>query len=259
MIFDTHAHYDDEAFDEDRDEVLTSLADRGVGTVVNICASPASLNRIEALIEQYPFLYGAAGIHPDHAAELTEEMFAEISRLADTEKIVAIGEIGLDYYWDTSPHEVQKYWFERQLALALEKNLPVVIHSREATQETLDIMRRTYEESGGKLRGVIHCFSGSAEIAKEYTDMGFYIGVGGVVTFKNGKKLKEVVETMPLEKLVIETDCPYLAPVPHRGKRNDSSLLKLVIEEIAALRGMTPEAVERLTEENARALYGLKG
>lgn len=257
MIFDTHAHYDDEVFDEDRDLVLSSLEEGGVGLAVNICASPASLHRITQLVDKYPFLYGAVGIHPDHAAELNEEMFEEISRLAENEKIVAIGEIGLDYYWDTSPHDVQKIWFERQLTLALEKDLPVVIHSREATQETLEIMRRFYKESGGKLRGVIHCFSGSAEIAKEYTDMGFYIGVGGVVTFKNGKKLKEVVETMPLDKLVIETDCPYLAPVPHRGKRNDSTLLKLVIEEIATLRGMSTEEVEQLTEANARALYGL--
>ncbi|MBQ9768033.1 MAG: TatD family hydrolase [Lachnospiraceae bacterium] len=257
MIFDTHAHYDDEAFDEDRAAVLGSLEERGVGTVVNICASRASLGRIAELVETYPFLYGAVGIHPDHAGELDEAGLEEISRLAEKEKIVAIGEIGLDYYWDTAPHEVQRYWFERQLALALEKDLPVVIHSREATQETLEIMRRTYQASGGKLRGVIHCFSGSAEVAKEYTDMGFYIGVGGVVTFKNGKKLKEVVETMPLDKLVIETDCPYLAPVPHRGKRNDSTLLSLVIEEIATLRGITPEEVEQLTEANATALYRL--
>ena len=257
MIFDTHAHYDDEAFDEDRDAVLSSLQEKGVGAVVNICASPASLAGIRGLTEKYSFVYGAAGIHPDHAGELTEEMFGEISRLAEEEKIVAIGEIGLDYYWDTAPREVQREWFLRQLDLAIEKDLPVVIHSREATQETLEIMRNAYQQSGGKLRGVIHCFSGSAEIAKEYTDMGFYIGVGGVVTFKNGKKLKEVVETMPLEKLVIETDCPYLAPVPYRGKRNDSTLLKLVIEEIAALRGLTAEEVEALTEVNARELYRL--
>ncbi len=257
MIFDTHAHYDDEAFDEDRDKVLSALAGSGVGPVVNVCASPASLKRMKALTEQYPFLYGAAGIHPDHAGELTEALFEELSCLAEEKKVVAIGEIGLDYYWDTVPRTVQRYWFERQLALALEKDLPVVIHSREATQETLEIMRRTYQQSGGALRGVIHCFSGSAEIAREYTDMGFYIGVGGVVTFKNGKKLKEVVEAIPAEKLVIETDCPYLAPVPHRGKRNDSTLLKLVIEEIALLRGQTADEVERLTEENARALYRL--
>lgn len=255
MIFDTHAHYDDEAFDEDRDEVLASLAEQGVGIVVNICAGRASLQRTPELVEKYPFVYGAVGIHPDYAGEMDESVMEEISRLADREKIVAIGEIGLDYYWDAAPRDIQRYWFERQLALALEKDLPVVIHSREATQETLELMRRTYKESGGKLRGVIHCFSGSAEIAKEYTDMGFYIGVGGVVTFKNGKKLKEVVEAMPLDKLVIETDCPYLAPVPHRGKRNTSALLTYVIEEIAALRGLTTEEVERITEENARRLY----
>lgn len=257
MIFDTHAHYDDEAFDEDRAAVLSSLKEKGVGAVVNICAGPASLKRIKELIHEYPFVYGAAGIHPDHAGEMTEEMFEEISQLAEEKKIVAIGEIGLDYYWDTAPHEVQREWFLRQLALAVEKNLPVVIHSREATQETLDIMRNAYRKSGGKLRGVIHCFSGSAEIAKEYTDMGFYIGVGGVVTFKNGKKLKEVVESMPLDRLVIETDCPYLAPVPYRGKRNDSSLLKLVIDEIASLRGLTAEEVEAMTEANGRQLYRL--
>lgn len=257
MIFDTHAHYDDEAFDEDRAAVLASLQEQGVGAVVNICASRASLGRIEELVTAYPFVYGAVGVHPDHAGEMDEDCMKELSRLAKLDKIMAIGEIGLDYYWDTAPHEVQREWFIRQLQLALEEDLPVVIHSREATQETLDIMREMYRQSEGKLRGVIHCFSGSAEIAKEYTDMGFYIGVGGVVTFKNGKKLKEVVEAMPLDKLVIETDCPYLAPVPFRGKRNDSTLLTYVIEEIATLRGMTTEEVERVTEENARRLYGL--
>ena len=257
MIFDTHAHYDDEAFDEDREEVLSSLQEKGVGTVVNICASPASLKRITELTEKYSFVYGAAGIHPDHAGELTEEMFAEISRLANMEKIVAIGEIGLDYYWDTAPHEVQRQWFLRQLDLAVEKDLPVVIHSREASQETLEIMREAYKKSGGKLRGVIHCFSGSAEIAREYIDMGFYIGVGGVVTFKNGKKLKEVVETMPLDKLVIETDCPYLAPVPFRGKRNSSLLLPHVVEVISEIKGISREEVERITWDNAHRLYRL--
>lgn len=257
MIFDTHAHYDDEAFDEDREAMLSALQEQGVGAVVNICASRASLGRIEELVTAYPFVYGAAGVHPDHAGEMDEECMKELSRLAKLDKIVAIGEIGLDYYWDTAPHEVQREWFIRQLQLALEVDLPVVIHSREATQETLDIMKEMYRQSEGKLRGVIHCFSGSAEIAKEYTDMGFFIGVGGVVTFKNGKKLKEVVEAMPLDKLVIETDCPYLAPVPFRGKRNDSTLLTYVIEEIATLRGMTTEEVERVTEENARRLYGL--
>lgn len=259
MIIDTHAHYDDEAFEEDRDAVLSSLRGAGVGLVVNIGASLASSRSTAELAAKYSFLYGAVGVHPDSAAELDEAGMQELSRLADSEKIVAIGEIGLDYYWDAAPREVQKYWFERQLALALEKDLPVVIHSREAVEDTLEIMRRTYHASGGKLRGVIHCFSGSAETAKVYTDMGFYIGAGGVVTFKNGKKLKAVVEAVPFDKLVIETDCPYLAPVPYRGKRNDSTLLSFVIAEIARLRGISEEEAEHVTERNARALYGLSG
>lgn len=258
MIFDTHAHYDDTAFDEDREAVLSSLKKQGVGTVVNVCASPDSLKLVGALTERYPFLYGAVGIHPDYAGEMTEELYAQLWKQADEEKIVAIGEIGLDYHWNEAPGDVQKYWFQRQLLLALEKELPVIIHSREATQETLEIMCNAYKESGGNLRGVIHCFSGSVEIAKKYTDMGFYIGVGGVVTFKNGKKLKEVAEAVPFDRLVIETDCPYLAPVPYRGARNDSTLLRLVIEEIAALRGVSAEEVERVTEENAKRLYGIR-
>jgi len=257
MIFDTHAHYDDEAFEGDRDEVLRSLAEAGVGLAVNIGASMASTRRTVDLVSRYPFLYGAVGVHPDSTSELNEELFAELRELTAAEKIVAVGEIGLDYYWDSSPRETQRYWFERQLELAIEKNLPVVIHSREATQETLDIMKKYYQSSNGTLRGVIHCFSSGPEIAKEYTDMGFYIGVGGVVTFKNGKKLKEVAASIPEDKLVIETDCPYLAPVPFRGKRNDSRYLTYVAEEIAALRGTTAEEIIARTEKNAYELYRL--
>lgn len=257
MIIDTHAHYDDEAFDEDREAVLLSLKEAGVGLVVNIGASMASSERTVALTKQYPFVYGAVGVHPDSTSELDEEKFERLRTLASEEKIVAIGEIGLDYYWDSSPREVQKYWFERQLSLALSCDLPVVIHSREATQDTLDLMKKTYKESAGKLRGVIHCFSSGPEVAKEYTEMGFFIGVGGVVTFKNGKKMKEVVAAIPFEKLVIETDCPYLAPVPNRGKRNYSGYLPRVVEEIAAIRGVTAEEVIAQTEKNARALYRL--
>lgn len=257
MIIDTHAHYDDEAFDEDREAVLLSLKEAGVGLVVNIGASMASSERTVALTKQYPFVYGAVGVHPDSTSELDEEKFERLRTLASEEKIVAIGEIGLDYYWDSSPRDVQKYWFERQLSLALSCDLPVVIHSREATQDTLDLMKKTYKESAGKLRGVIHCFSSGPEVAKEYTEMGFFIGVGGVVTFKNGKKMKEVVAAIPFEKLVIETDCPYLAPVPNRGKRNYSGYLPRVVEEIAAIRGVSAEEVIAQTEKNARALYRL--
>lgn len=255
MIIDTHAHYDDEAFDEDREAVLLSLKEAGVGLVVNIGASMASSERTAALTKQYPFVYGAVGVHPDSTSELDEEKFERLRTLALEEKIVAIGEIGLDYYWDSSPRDVQKYWFERQLSLALSCDLPVVIHSREATQDTLDIMKKAYRESDGRLRGVIHCFSSGPEVAKEYTDMGFFIGVGGVVTFKNGKKMKEVVAAIPFEKLVIETDCPYLAPVPNRGKRNYSGYLPYVVDEIAAIRGISADEVTWQTEKNARALY----
>ena len=253
-IFDTHAHYDDKAFAEDRDALLADLPAQGIAKVVNVGASMGSCERTIELMNRYDYVYGAIGIHPTDTAQLDEASFAWLREQCQLEKCVAVGEIGLDYYWDEPDREIQKRWFVRQIDLARELHKPMIIHSRDAAEDTLRVMRNVHAQ---EICGVIHCFSGSAEIAKEYTDMGFYIGVGGVVTFKNGKKLKEVVETMPLDKLVIETDCPYRAPVPHRGKRNDSTMLKLVIEEIAALRGMAAEEVERVTEENACRLYGL--
>lgn len=258
MIFETHAHYDDQAFEEDRELLLNSLQEQGVGKVVNIGASLASSKASLALAEQYPFVYAAIGVHPDETKELTEENFKELLAMIQQEKVVAVGEIGLDYYWDSTPRDVQKYWFERQLALALQYDLPVVIHSREAAADTLAVMKEWYAKSNGMLSGIIHCFSYGPEIAKEYMKMGFYFGVGGVVTFKNAKKLKEVVQTVPLELLVLETDCPYLAPVPNRGKRNDSSNLQYVAQEIAALKGITAEEVIRVTEDNAKKLYRIK-
>ena len=253
-IFNTHAHYDDKAFAEDRDALLADLPAQGIAKVVNVGASMGSCERTIELMNRYDYVYGAIGIHPTDTAQLDEASFAWLREQCQLEKCVAVGEIGLDYYWDEPDREIQKRWFVRQIDLARELHKPMIIHSRDAAEDTLRVMRNVHAQ---EICGVIHCFSGSAEIAKEYTDMGFYIGVGGVVTFKNGKKLKEVVETMPLDKLVIETDCPYRAPVPHRGKRNDSTMLKLVIEEIAALRGMAAEEVERVTEENACRLYGL--
>ena len=257
MIIDTHAHYDDEAFNEDRDAVLRSLKEEDVSLVVNIGASMESSERTVELVKQYPFVYGAVGVHPDSAKELTEEKLVRLRGLAGADKVVAIGEIGLDYYWDSSPRDVQKYWFLRQLDLAMELELPVVIHSREATQETLDIMKEAYRRSQGTLRGVIHCFSYSPEIAAAYTNMGFYIGVGGVVTFRNAKKLVETVKYTPIDRILVETDSPYLAPEPNRGKRNDSSNIRYVIEKIAQIKEMTPEDVERQTEMNARNMYGI--
>ncbi len=258
MIFDTHTHYDDEQFEEDREALLLSLAEQGVGAVANMGASMRGAVDSVALAKKYSFVYAAVGIHPDHAKDLNEEEFKKLSALAAEKKVVAIGEIGLDYYWDSTEREEQKYWFKRQLALAQELQLPVVIHSREAAADTLEIMKEAYTASGKTLTGVIHCFSYGVEMAQEYLKMNFTLGVGGVSTFKNGRKLKEVIEAAPLEKIVLETDCPYLAPVPFRGKRNSSEKLHYVVAAIAELKGITEEEVERITWENACRLYRLE-
>ncbi len=253
MIFETHAHYDDEQFDTDRETLLASMPEQGVGTIVNVSATYESCERVVELVKRYSFMYAAVGIHPDEVGSLNEERFQQMKELCKQEKVVAVGEIGLDYYWDNESHDVQKEWFVRQLDLARELNLPVLIHSREAAADTMEIMK----EHGQGLRGVIHCYSYSKEQAKEYVKMGYYIGVGGVVTFKNARKLKETVEEIPLTSIVLETDCPYLAPVPFRGKRNNSSYIKYVAEEIAEIKGISYEAVVEQTEKNARDLYNL--
>ena len=253
-IFDTHAHYDDEDFDADRYELLESMKEHGVGTIVNIGASMRSCKTTLALAEKYPFVYGALGVHPSDCGTMTEEDIQWIKANAANEKIVAIGEIGLDYYWDNVDRDVQKKWFVRQLEIAKETGLPVIIHSRDAAQDTLEIMKAEHKDTTG---GVIHCFSYGVEMAREYLNMDYFIGVGGVLTFKNGKKLKEVVEYAPMDKLVLETDCPYLAPVPYRGKRNSSLYLTHVVEEMAAIKGMSVEDVIRVTAENAKRLYRL--
>ena len=252
MIFDTHAHYDDEAFDEDRDVLLSGMKDAGVKYIVNIGASMASSKRSIALAEKYPFMYAAVGVHPDEVGELDEEKFLTLKEWAKHEKVKAIGEIGLDYYWDKEGHDLQKHWFLRQMELAHEMKLPMIVHSREAAKDTLDMV---IAAKPLELSGVIHCYSYSVEQAREYLNMGYYIGIGGVLTFKNGKKLKEVAEYAPLSQIVLETDCPYLAPVPYRGKRNDSSKLSYVAEELAAIKQVSVEEVIRITTENGRKLY----
>ena len=254
MIFDTHAHYNSRQYEDDRDQVLSSLKEAGVEKVVNIAAEWESLEATLKLTEEYPFVYGTVGIHPDHVGELDEEKLEMIRRMSRRDKILAIGEIGLDYHWMTYSKEVQKEWFIRQLALAKEENLPVVIHSRDAARDTFEIMRDIH---AGSTRGVIHCYSGSVEMAREYVKLGYYLGIGGVVTFKNSKVLKRVVEEIPLSHLVLETDCPYLSPVPYRGKRNSSDRLIYVADAIAGLKGCDREDVERITWENAHILYGL--
>lgn len=251
MIFETHAHYDDEQFAEDRDTLLGSMFEGGVGNIVNVSASYASCERVVNMVQKYPFMYAAVGIHPDEVGSLNEESFEAMKTLFSRDKVVAVGEIGLDYYWNKENHETQKKWFIRQLDLAREKNLPVLIHSREAAADTMEIMK----DYASGLDGVIHCYSYSKEMALEYIRMGFCIGVGGVVTFKNARKLKEVVEAIPLESILLETDCPYLAPEPYRGKRNSSLYLSYVADEIARLKGITREEVVRQTEINARKMY----
>lgn len=251
MIFETHAHYDDERFTEDQESVLADLPRKGISPVINVGASIASTRTTLELAQKYDFIYVAVGVHPSDIDGLNEETFAWLTQQTTYEKTVAVGEIGLDYYWDKEGHDLQKYWFIRQLELAGEKKLPVMIHSREAAADTMEIMKKY----GKDRNGVIHCYSYSPEMAQEYVKMGYFIGVGGVVTFKNAKKLKETVQEIPLESIVLETDCPYLAPEPFRGKRNCSLYISYVAEKIAELKGISAEEVIRQTEENAKQLY----
>lgn len=252
MIFDSHAHYDDEAFTEDRDSLLNSLQEQGITAVMNVGASLGSTKTSIALAEAYDFIYAAAGVHPSETEELDEQSFLWLKEQCAHEKVLAVGEIGLDYYWPEPDRDLQKKWFERQLALAEEVGLPVIIHSRDAAKDTLDIMQKMHAE---KIGGVIHCFSYEKEMAKIYVDMGFYIGIGGVLTFKNARKTREVVESIPLERIVLETDSPYLAPVPNRGKRNDSRNLPYVVTEIAKIKNISEEEVMEVTMANAKRLY----
>ena len=254
MIFDTHAHYDDDAFQEDREELLAGLEAAGIGTVVNIGASIASTKTSIELAERYPFIYAAAGVHPSETAELDEEKMNWLAEMCARPKTVAVGEIGLDYHWDEPEREVQKRWFREQIRLALRVKLPIVVHSRDAAKDTLDIIK---EEKAAEAGGVIHCFSYGVEVAREYLDMGFYLGVGGVLTFKKAKKLKEVVAYMPADRILLETDCPYMAPTPHRGERNSSLYLPLVVKAVSEIKGIPEEEVVAVTEANARRMYRL--
>lgn len=256
MIFDTHAHYDDEAFDQDRDELLQSLKENGIEAVVNIGASIESTRNTLALAQRYPFVYGAVGVHPSETQELNEPLLDWLKLSAAGPKIVAVGEIGLDYHWDEPDRQVQRYWFGRQMEMAREVGLPMVIHSRDAAQDTLELIK---SHRGGEIGGVIHCFSYGVEMAREYLNLGFYLGIGGVLTFQNAKKLKEVVAYMPMDRLLLETDCPYLAPVPNRGKRNSSLNLPYVVEEVSRIKGISREEVIAVTSENAKTMYRLKG
>lgn len=252
MIFESHAHYDDDAFNEDRGELLSSLQEKGIEYVINIGASIATTKNTIALTEKYPFIYGAVGVHPSDTEELDEEKFTWLKEQCSLPKIVAVGEIGLDYYWDEPDRKIQKKWFTRQLQMAREVKLPVVIHSRDAAKDTVDMMRAERAEEIG---GVVHCYSYTKETAREFLTMDFSFGIGGVITFNNAKKLKEAVEYIPIEKILLETDSPYLAPMPYRGKRNSSLNLPLIAAQIAEIKGMSQEEVVAITTENAKRLF----
>ncbi len=252
MIFDSHAHYDDAQFDEDRDTLLAYLHENGVDFITNIGCDVKTSESSVKLAEKYPFIYAAVGFHPQEAKSFDESSYERIKELLSHPKVVALGEIGLDYHYPDVPKEMQKEVFEKQLMLAEEMDKPVIIHSRDASQDTLEIIKKY------KPRGVVHCFSGSAETAEEYIKIGMYIGITGVVTFKNARKTVEVVKVVPNNRLLIETDCPYLAPAPMRGKRCDSSLLKYTAEKIAEIKGTAVEHIYSATFQNAKTLYGIK-
>ena len=253
MLFDTHAHYDDERFDGDREALLAGMPEKNVGLIVNPGCDISSSRTAVALAESFDFVYAAVGIHPENCRDFEPGMIDRLRQMAKNPRVVAIGEIGLDYYWaENPPRELQQEVLRRQLRLAEELGLPVIIHDRDAHGDTLEIVREF-----SRVRGVFHCFAGSTEMARELIKMGWMLSFNGAVTFKNAKKAPEVIAAVPLEKLIIETDAPYLTPVPHRGERNDSSYVRLVAEKIAQIKGLTPEEVEKATWENGRRFFGV--
>ena len=256
MLFDSHAHINDERFDEDREEVIQHLRDSGVDLVVNPGADmPSSRSAVE-LANEVDFIYAAVGVHPHEVEEMTEDDINELREMVkNNEKVVAIGEIGLDYYYDLSPRELQKKWFIKQIELANELKVPFIVHDRDAHGDTFEIIKKYKAPETGC---VLHCYSGSLELALEYIKLGCYISIPGTVTFKNNRKTVEVAEKIPMEWMFIETDSPYLTPVPHRGKRNDPSKVKFVAEKIAETRGISYEEVCKITKENAKRFFKIK-
>ncbi|MDE6026357.1 MAG: TatD family hydrolase [Lachnospiraceae bacterium] len=261
-IFETHAHFDDEDFDEDRDKLLLSMKNNGIEKLVNIGAGLASCKNTLQLMEKYDFIYGAIGVHPSEVSDLEEYDGGDTAAInalrqmaLSQSKTVAIGEIGLDYHYENTDKALQKKWFVKQMELADELKLPIVVHSRDAAADTVDIMKANHAETLG---GVIHCYSYTKELARVFLDMGYFFGIGGVITFKNARKLVETVEYLPLESIVLETDSPYLAPEPYRGKRNSSLNLPYVAEAIAKIKNISVEEVYRATWNNALKLYNLE-
>ncbi|WHY14216.1 TatD family hydrolase [Peribacillus frigoritolerans] len=254
MLFDTHVHVNAEQFNEDLEDVIERAKEAGVDNMVVVGFDRPTIIRAMELIETYDFMYAAIGWHPVDAIDMTEDDLQWIEELSNHPKVVAIGEMGLDYHWDKSPKDVQMEVFRKQIRLAKKVGLPIIIHNREATADIVNILK---EEEASRVGGIMHCFSGSAETALECINMNFYISLGGPVTFKNAKKPKEVAAAVPLDRLLIETDCPYLAPHPYRGKRNEPSYVKLVAEQIAEIKQLTIEEVSQATTENAKKLFGI--
>lgn len=254
MLFDTHVHLNAEQFEEDLEGVIERAKSAGVSNVVVVGFDRPTILRAMELVEQYDFMYASVGWHPVDAIDMRDDDLKWIEELSGHPKVVAIGEMGLDYHWDKSLKDIQKEVFRKQIRLAKKVQLPIIIHNREATADIVEILE---EENAAEVGGVMHCFSGSAETAKKCVDMNFYISLGGPVTFKNAKKPKEVAAEIPLDRLLIETDCPYLAPHPHRGKRNEPSYVKLVAEQIAEIKSISLEEVEEATTRNAKKLFGI--
>ncbi len=256
MLFDSHAHLNDERFDEDREELINSLQEKGVDLVLNPGACIETSKSSVELANKYDFIYAAVGVHPHDVGNMTEDDIETLRKLAlENDKVKAIGEIGLDYYYDTYPREDQKKWFKRQIELANELKLPIIIHDRDAHGDTFEIIKNTKSPEIGC---VLHCYSGNVELAREYVKMGCYISIPGTVTFKNNKKTVEVAKEIPLEYLLIETDSPYMAPVPNRGKRNDPSMVQFVADKIAQEKGISYEQVCEATKENAKRFFNIK-
>lgn len=253
MYFDSHSHMDDRRFDDDRDGIMDELKSHGVGLLMNVGCDLASSERSVALAERYPFVYAAVGSHPDDADHVDGRLLDRYRALAGHEKVRAIGEIGLDYHYEDVPRARQIIAFEQQLELAEALKLPVIVHEREAHGDAMDIVRRHPD-----VRGVFHCFSGSKELALWLVERGWYIGFTGVVTFKNARRAVEAVQALPLDRILIETDCPYMAPEPYRGRRNDSRYVPLVAAKIAEIRGLTPDEAGNITTENAKRLFGIE-
>ncbi|MCH5211122.1 MAG: TatD family hydrolase [Oscillospiraceae bacterium] len=254
MLFDSHAHYNDERFKDDLDEVLSAMPENNVGLILNSCSELSEVPDILKICEKYPFVYASAGVHPHEVENLTEPDMDTLIQYAANPKIKAIGEIGLDYYYDFSPRDVQKKWFARQVEVAKELKMPIIIHDRDAHKDCMDILRDADIRDIG---GVFHCYAGSVEMAKEILDWGMYIAFGGSLTFKKSVRPVEVAKYVPLDMIVIETDCPYLTPEPHRGKRNSSLYIHYVAEKLAEIKGVSVEEIENATFENAKKCFNI--